>query len=294
MMDILDTIIANKRKEVIAQKEAVPLRTLLALKSSQFERPVISMREALAGSSCGIIAEFKRKSPSKGWLFPDAKVEDILPLYESGGASACSVLTDTVFFGGSLNDLGQARDLVQLPLLRKDFMVDEYQIFQARAMGADAILLIASVLTPVECLRLAREAFRLKMEVLLEIHHVDELNRLNPYIDMLGVNNRNLGTFDTSVDHSFRLIELILKEIGEDPAVPLFVSESGLSDVQTILALRRVGFRGFLIGEMLMKTSEPGNTLKGFIGQLNNNDVSLCVGGFLAQRHGGAEIHREK
>jgi len=265
MMDILETIIANKRKEVIAQKEAVPLRTLLELKASQFERPVCSMREALAGSSSGIIAEFKRKSPSKGWLFPDAKVEDILPAYESGGASACSVLTDTVFFGGSLSDIGQARELVRLPLLRKDFMVDEYQIFQARAMGADAILLIASVLTPVECLRLAREAFRLNMEVLLEIHSEDELNRLNPYIDMLGVNNRNLGTFDTHVENSFRLLAFVLKEIGDDPAVPLFVSESGLSDVQIIRELQSVGYRGFLIGETLMKTSDPGKTLKNLI-----------------------------
>jgi len=269
-MDILETIIANKRKEVTTQKEAVPLRTLLELKASQFERPVTSMHETLEKSSSGIIAEFKRKSPSKGWLFPDAKVEDILPAYESGGASACSVLTDTVFFGGSLNDIGRTRELVRLPLLRKDFMVDEYQIFQARAMGADAILLIASVLTPVECLRLAREAFRLNMEVLLEIHHADELNRLNPYIDMLGVNNRNLGTFDTDVNNSFRLIEQILKEIGDDPAVPLFVSESGLSDVQTIQKLRSAGFKGFLIGEMLMKTPDPGKTLKELIGQLNS------------------------
>jgi indole-3-glycerol phosphate synthase len=269
-MDILDTIIANKRKEVALQKEAVPLNKLLDLNVRQFERPVCSMREALANSSSGIIAEFKRKSPSKGWIFPDAKVEDIVPAYESGGASACSILTDSVFFGGSFDDIIKVRELVSLPLLRKDFMVDEYQIYQARAMGADAILLIASVLTPVECLQLAREAFKLNMEVLLEIHREEELNRLNPYIDMLGVNNRNLGTFDTSVDNSFRLMEQIQKEIGNDPAVPLFVSESGLSDVQTILELRNAGFRGFLIGETLMKTPYPGKTLKDLICQLND------------------------
>jgi indole-3-glycerol phosphate synthase len=131
--------------------------------------------------------------------------------------------------------------------------------------------LIASVLTPVECIRLAREACKLNMEVLLEIHREEELNRLNPYIDMLGVNNRNLGTFDTGIDNSFRLIEQILKEIGQDPSVPLFVSESGLSDVRTIRELRSAGFRGFLIGEMLMKTPEPGKTLKELIGLLMVN-----------------------
>ena len=269
-MDILETIVANKRKEVAAQKEAVPLDTLLVSTAAQFERPAYSMREALEKSSTGIIAEFKRKSPSKGWLYPDAKVEDIVPAYEAGGAAACSILTDNVFFGGSFCDVRQARELVRLPLLWKDFIVDEYQIFQARAMGADTILLIASVLTPVECIRLAREAFRLNMEVLLEIHREDELNRLNPYIDMLGVNNRNLGTFDTGIDNSFRLIEFIQKEIGDDPAVPLYVSESGLSDAHTIRALRNAGFRGFLIGEMLMKTPDPGKTLKELIGQLTD------------------------
>ena len=267
-MDILNTIIANKRKEVASKKEVVPLNILLELHYLQFERPTCSMHAALAKSSSGIIAEFKRKSPSKGWIFPDAKVEEIVPAYESGGASACSVLTDTDFFGGSFVDISRARELVRLPLLCKDFIVDEYQIYLARAMGADTILLIASTLTPVECIKLAREAFRLNMEVLLEIHREDELNRLNPYIDMLGVNNRNLGTFETNVDNSFRLIEFIQKEIGEDPVVPLFVSESGLSDVRTIRELRSAGFRGFLIGEMLMKTPDPGKALCDLIVQL--------------------------
>jgi len=268
-MDILETIVANKRKEVALQKETVPLKALVNSAVTQFERPVNSMYKALEESSSGIIAEFKRKSPSKGWLYPHAKVEDIVSSYESGGATACSVLTDSDYFGGSFRDLSRARELVQLPLLCKDFMVDEYQIFQARAMGADVILLIASVLTPVECLRLAREAVRLNMEVLLEIHQPDELNRLNPYIDMLGVNNRNLGTFDTHVDNSFRLIEHILKEIGGDPAVPLFVSESGIADASTLLELRDAGFHGFLMGETFMKTSDPGGKLKEFIREID-------------------------
>jgi indole-3-glycerol phosphate synthase len=265
-MDILDTITANRRKEVAQQKEAVPLDKL---NTQSFEHPVCSMREALVNSSSGIIAEFKRKSPSKGWIFPDAKVDEVVPAYESGGASACSVLTDMVFFGGSLDDICRARELVRLPLLRKDFMVDEYQIYEARAMGADAILLIASVLTSAECLQFARKTHELGMEVLLEIHREDELNCLNPYIDMLGVNNRNLGTFETSVENSFRLLEQIKREIGENADAPLLVSESGLSDIQTVLKLREVGFRGFLIGEMFMKTPNPGRTLNDFICQLD-------------------------
>ena len=188
-MDILEKIIANKRKEVALQKEASPLNSF---KYPHFERPPCSMREALARSSSGIIAEFKRKSPLKGWLFPEAKVEDIVPAYETGGAAACSVLTDLEFFGGAFDDLSRARELVNIPLLRKDFMVDEYQIYQARAMGADAILLIAAVLTPAECLQFAQKAHELGMDVLLEIHCEDELRCLNQHIDMLGVNNRNL------------------------------------------------------------------------------------------------------
>jgi len=266
-MDILDTIIANKRKEVALKKEVVPIDALLDLNIRQFERPVCSMREALENSSSGIIAEFKRKSPSKGWICPDAKVEEVVPAYETGGASACSILTDTVFFGGSFSDLSRARELVRLPLLRKDFMVDEYQIYQARAMGADAILLIASVLTPAECLQFARKAHELNMDVLLEIHTEEELRCLNPCIDMLGVNNRNLGTFDTSVKNSFRLLEQIKREFGDG----LLVSESGISDGQTIKELRSVGFRGFLIGEMLMKTPYPGKTLNNLITQIINH-----------------------
>jgi len=260
-MDILNTIIANKRKEVKSQKVAVPLKALIDLHVGQFERPVCGMREALANSSSGIIAEFKRKSPSKGWIFPDAKVDEIVPAYEEGGAAACSVLTDFDFFGGSLDDLKRARELVGMPLLRKDFMIDEYQIYQARATGADAILLIASVLTPNDCLRFAKKANELNMGVLLEIHKENELRCLNQYIDMLGVNNRNLGTFDTSVNNSFRLLELMKKEIGDGENAPLLISESGISDVQTIRELRSAGFRGFLIGEMFMKTPNPGKTL---------------------------------
>lgn len=172
------------------------------------------MRRALAESETGIIAEFKRRSPSKGWLHEDAKIEAVVPAYEAGGASACSVLTDSEFFGGTLEDLQQARRLAALPLLRKDFIVDEYQLYQARTSGASAVLLIAAVLSPDECRRLARTAHELELEVLLEVHTPSELSHLNQYVDMLGVNNRDLGTFHTDVENSLRMIDLLRRETG--------------------------------------------------------------------------------
>ena len=267
-MDILETIVANKRREVTHQKAAVPLDMLLQMGATRLERPARSMRRMLAESTSGIIAEFKRKSPSKGWLHRDAKIDDIVPAYEQGGASACSVLTDSCFFGGSHADLQRARSLTGIPLLRKDFIVDEYQLYQARVMGADAILLIASVLTERQCATLARTAHTLEMEVLLEIHCEAELSHLNPHVDMLGVNNRHLGTFDTSIENSFRLISQLQSHAGQSADAPLPISESGLSDVCAVRALRDAGFRGFLIGETFMKTPQPGETLKLFIEKL--------------------------
>ena len=254
-MDILETITAHKRIEVARQKEAVPLEIMFNLGSQRLNRPVCSMRKALERSSSGIIAEFKRRSPSKGWLCPDAKIEEIIPAYERNGAAACSILTDSDFFGGSFSDLQQARALVRLPLLRKDFMVDEYQIYQSRILGADAILLIATSLTQKECKIFAQVAHQLDMEVLLEIHSESELSHYNEYIDMLGVNNRNLGTFHTDVKNSFRLIEQMKSVAGVGEDAPLFVSESGISDMHVIHQLRDAGFRGFLIGEALMSNS---------------------------------------
>lgn len=264
MKDILQDIIANKRLEVERQKQAISLQTLLALGSDRLERCTRSMRAALASSPSGIIAEFKRKSPSKGWLHPGADVAEVLPAYEKGGASACSVLTDGNFFGGSLSDLQKARKLVDLPLLRKDFIIDTYQLFQARVMGADAVLLIAAALTSEECRILAETAHSLQLEVLLEIHSEAELEYVTPHIDMLGVNNRNLGTFHTDVENSFRLIEKMKAH------APLLVSESGISDRDTVRRLREAGFRGFLIGETFMKTEQPGDTLARFIDRLTD------------------------
>ena len=272
-MDILKTIIENKRLEVERQKVAVPLDMLVSLGSRRMSRNVVSMRHALAQSQSGIIAEFKRRSPSKGWLYPNANISDIVPAYEKGGASACSVLTDSDFFGGSFTDLQQARSLVKLPLLRKDFIIDEYQLYQARVLGADAILLIASCLTTGECRKLASVAHQLELEVLLEVHNEAELSHLNENIDMLGVNNRNLGTFHTDIENSFRMIERMKSEVGEGSSAPLFVSESGLSSADVVNELRDAGFRGFLMGETFMKTENPGETLAGFIKEVLSNKM---------------------
>ena len=269
MKDILQDIIANKHIEVERQKQAVSLRTLLGLGGERIERPTRSMRASLAASPSGIIAEFKRKSPSKGWLHPGAAVADVLPAYEKEGAAACSVLTDPDFFGGSLGDLCKTRRLVDLPLLRKDFIIDEYQLYQARVMGADAVLLIAACLSAEQCLTFAELAHTLAMEVLLEIHSEEELGHLNGYVDMLGVNNRNLGTFHTEIENSFRLAEAMQTVTREKGLSPLLVSESGISVTATVAKLRKAGFRGFLIGETFMKTDKPGDTLAQFIGGLS-------------------------
>lgn len=270
MSDILQQIIANKREEVARHKQAVSLNTLLALGSERLERPTISMRARLASSSSGIIAEFKRKSPSKGWLHPKASVSEVLPAYEAAGASACSILTDGDFFGGSLGDLHSARALVKLPLLRKDFIIDEYQLYQSRVMGADVVLLIASVLDPRECAKLAKLAHHLGMEVLLEIHSEEELGHLTNEVDMLGVNNRNLGSFQTDVKNSFRLAEKMKKIATERALTPLLISESGLKDAETLLNLRATGYRGFLIGETCMRNARPGDALANLINEMND------------------------
>ena len=223
--------------------------------------PRISMRACLSASPSGIIAEFKRRSPSKGWIKENAQADIIPPAYEAAGASALSILTDEKFFGGNLKDIRTVRSKVQLPILRKDFIIDEYQLYQARIVGADAILLIAAALRKEQCRMLAAKAHELGLEVLLEIHSEQELEYIEDNIDMVGVNNRNLGTFHTDVENSFRLAEKLPKEI-------LFVSESGISSPQTVRQLRAAGFRGFLIGENFMKAPQPGDALKEFISLL--------------------------
>ena len=253
--DILQDIIANKRIEVARQKQAVSLQTLLALGSDRMERDTRSMRAALESSPSGIIAEFKRKSPSKGWLHPGANIADVVPAYEAGGASACSILTDGDFFGGSLGDLQKARKLVDLPLLRKDFIIDTYQLFQARVIGADAVLLIAAALTEEECRVLAETAHSLQLEVLLEVHSEDELKYLNADIDMLGVNNRNLKDFSVNPVNSLRLRDAI-------PASKIFVAESGIKCAADTQALKQAGVQAVLVGEALMRSADAAAMLK--------------------------------
>jgi indole-3-glycerol phosphate synthase len=224
------------------------------------------MRQALATSPTGIISEFKRRSPSKGWIKQEAAPTVIPPSYEAAGASALSILTDEPFFGGTLHDIQQARPLVGIPILRKDFIVDPYQVYQARAVGANAVLLIAACLTPVEVRDLTALAHELELEVLLEVHSPSELSYVTEATDMVGVNNRNLGTFHTDVENSFQLASLL-------PADKLLVSESGISNPQTVQRLRKAGFRGFLIGECFMKTANPGQALETFIHQLKSIDT---------------------
>lgn len=260
MKDILSEIIANKRFEVDLQKQAISIEQL---QEGISEVPTSrSMKQALASSASGIIAEFKRRSPSKGWIKEEACPEEIVPSYAAAGASALSILTDEKFFGGSLKDIRTARPLVEIPILRKDFIIDEYQLYQARIIGADAVLLIAAALEQTQCRALADKAHELGLEVLLEIHCVDELPYIYNGIDMVGINNRNLGSFHTDVANSFRLAEQLPKDT-------VLVSESGISRPETICGLRQAGFSGFLIGETFMRTGKPADTLKDFISQLN-------------------------
>lgn len=255
-IDILSEIVANKRFEVDIQKHSVsPEQLEDSITDTASHR---SVRKALADPGTGIIAEFKRRSPSKGWIKKDAEISSIIPAYEKAGASALSILTDEKFFGGTLSDLRNARPLTDLPIIRKDFIIDEYQLYQAKIVGADAVLLIAATLRPDECTALTAKAHAIGLEILLEIHCESELSYITPDIDMVGINNRDLGTFHTSVDNSFRLAGLL-------PQDAVLVSESGISCPQTITKLRSAGFRGFLIGETFMKTAEPGDTLESFI-----------------------------
>jgi len=261
MENILSQIIANKRREVEEQKKEMSVDTMMRIITDSVVQPK-SFKKSMYDSSTGIIAEFKRKSPSKGFIFENARVEDVAPVYSTSGASAISVLTDEKFFGGNFEDLKKARSLTDTPLLRKDFMIDEYQLYQAAMYGASAILLIASALSVEETKRMAVKSKELGLDVLLEIHNEQELGHINEYVDVVGINNRNLGTFVTDVQVSFDLGEKI-------PVEFLKISESGISDPQTVKDLRQAGFRGFLMGENFMKTDNPGKALAEFIKQLN-------------------------
>ena len=246
MQDILEQIIATKREELERMRAKKP-----------------SLREALLRSDTGIIAEFKRRSPSKGWIKEEGRA-DVIPLsYQQNGAAALSILTDEHYFGGHDDFIRQARKSgVTLPILYKNFVIDEAQLYAAALCGASAVLLIAACLSKAACKQLLDKAHELGLEVLLEMHAESELEYAELEPDLCGINNRNLGSFVTDVENSFRLAELLPKDAVK-------VSESGISNPDTVKALRQAGFNGFLIGENFMKTADPGQALNDFISQIN-------------------------
>lgn len=259
-MNILEKIVAEKYLEVDAQKRLVPVARLE--KKDAFKRTVFSLKEALLRKDAsGIIAEFKRRSPSKGIINDNVKVEEVTVAYAAAGVSGLSILTDRPFFGGALIDLIAARDVNSIPILRKDFMVDEYQIIEAKAMGADVILLIAAILDTSQIKNLAGCAKNLGLEILFEVHTLEELEKLCDEVDMVGVNNRNLKDFKVDIEHSLNLAKQI-------PDRFVKVSESGLDNPETVKYFREHGFKGFLIGENFMKQEFPGMACETFIQQL--------------------------
>lgn len=259
-MTILDTIIAEKYREVEAQKAIMPVSQLE--KAEIFGRKTISLKDSLTRTgSSGIIAEFKRKSPSKGIINDKVNVEAVTSGYAHAGAAGLSVLTDRPFFGGALVDLMAARHVNRIPILRKDFMVDEYQVVEAKAMGADVILLIAAALELDQIKKLAKCAKSLGLEILFEIHAREELDKIVDEIDMVGVNNRNLKDFKVDIEHSLKLAQ-------ELPERFVKVSESGIDSVDTIKYLKNNGFDGFLMGENFMKQHDPGKACEEFIKKL--------------------------
>lgn len=261
-MDILQEIVAHKRIEVERFKQQLSEQEIHRRVEAILDFSVPSMSKALTASESGIIAEFKRRSPSKGWIKEEGKADEIPLSYQEHGAAALSILTDEQYFGGKDDFIRIARHAgVHIPILYKNFIIDEYQLFQARLCGASAVLLIAADLSKEECRSLLSTAHGLGLEVLLEMHSEEELEYAEMEPDMCGINNRNLGTFITDVQNSFRLAELLPKD-------SVKVSESGISNPDTVKALRLAGFRGFLIGETFMKTSAPGKALKDFISKL--------------------------
>jgi len=254
--NILDRIIATKRMEVDLRKGL--MSTAILERYPDFSRPTISLEASLRkGDRSGIIAEFKRRSPSKGVINDRSPIEDVVTAYEQFGASAISVLTDEQYFGGSNEDIMKAREVVNIPLLRKEFIIDEYQLVEARAIGADLILLIAACLSPAEVRTLARTARSLGLEVLLELHAEEELEHVCSEVNFVGINNRDLKTFTVDLDRSVAMAD----KLGEDL---LKIAESGISGPEQVDFFRKAGFHGFLIGENFMKAADPGAAFREF------------------------------
>jgi indole-3-glycerol phosphate synthase len=259
-MNILEKIVATKKQEIAFSKSKNPISNLE--KSDFFDRQTVSLKSnILKPESTGIIAEFKRKSPSKGIINDSVNVGDVVVQYEMAGVAGSSVLTDNEYFGGSNEDLISARKKVAIPLLRKDFMVDDYQFFEAKSWGADVVLLIASILSPKEVLHFTKLAKSLRLEVLLELHDETELAHVNELVDMVGINNRNLKTFEVDIEQSIRMANKLGSQFVK-------IAESGISNINTLKQFRESGFNGFLIGEQFMKTNNPGLACENFIAEL--------------------------
>jgi indole-3-glycerol phosphate synthase len=258
-MNILEKIIEHKTKEVERNKKLIPVEELMQGKF--FKRPTFSLKRSLSGESkSGIIAEFKRRSPSRGDINVHADVTNVTAAYTTHGASCLSILTDAEFFGGFAEDLHNAR-VNAVPILRKDFIIDEYQLTEAKAMGADVILLIAACLSPGRVKELASFAKQLDLEVLLEIHHEGELKHICDETELVGVNNRDLKTFSVDISRSIELSRKI-------PAGKIKIAESGIDSPETIKILKEAGFKGFLIGERFMKEEDPSSAFAQFVQQL--------------------------
>lgn len=260
-MNMLETIIAQKKNEIDEKKSIMDI-DFLKFMTNDFDRQCYSLKDALnKNSHGGIIAEFKRKSPSKGWIKEHIHVLEVVPYYEEHHAAGISVLTDKEFFGGDIEELKIARLEVEIPLLQKDFIIDEFQLYEAKSYGADVVLLIAACLSKEQIIALAKTAKELQMEVLLEIHSEKETECICDEVDIIGINNRNLETFETDIKTSMYLIEKM-------PAGKPVISESGITDIETVTRLRTLGFKGFLMGEYFMKQPKPATAFADFMKQL--------------------------
>ena len=263
-MSILEKIVRSKRAEIVTTKKKVPVSQLEM--SRYFKRKTISLERSLFDKGKhGIIAEFKRKSPSRGVINGSVKPEDVCPLYLTSGASAVSVLTNSGYFGGSNEDLIKARMLCDGPLLRKEFIIDEYQVVESKSIGADAILLIADILSAAKMESLSELAKSLKMEVLFEIHDENGIEKLPPGSRLIGINSRNLGNFITDLKILTRTISML-------PPESIKIAESGIHSAETVSELKSMGFSGFLIGELFMKERDPGEACRKFISELNKQE----------------------
>jgi len=257
-MTILDKIIEQKKLEIAGAKSRISLDQLK--NTGFFGRKTHSLKESIKNKN-GIIAEFKRQSPSKGIINNSVEPLEVVSAYESFGASGISILTDHDFFGGNLNDILSVRNDIKIPILRKDFMIDEYQFYEAKSIGADVILLIASCLSPAQVDEFTALAHELEMEVLLEIHTEDELKHFNSKIDLVGINNRNLKDFKVDLQHSVQLKNQLPKEV-------LSVAESGIYNLEDFQFLKEKGFDGFLMGEYFMKNTNPAKAFENFSVQI--------------------------